>query len=159
MEYKKLGNTDLNVSSLGFGAMRLPIPPGSAHFTQAIQLIQHAINRGINFFDVGTFYCHHQCEAAFGQAIKDINQEIIIAGKNSSHQSIQENWTEQLKNTLSLFSRDALDIYFIHYLNKKEWDEQFIRDGIIDQVEQAKKEGLIKYLRLSPRGLKGALRC
>jgi predicted aldo/keto reductase-like oxidoreductase len=149
MEYKKLGNTDLKVSSLGFGAMRLSIPPGSNEFTKAIELLKHANNGGINFFDVGTFYCHHQCEAAFGQAIKGLEHKIIISGKNSSHQSIHENWTDQLKNTLSQFGRDALDIYFIHYLNKLDWDRHFIQEGVIDQVEQAKNEGFIKYLGFS----------
>jgi len=146
MKYKKLGETNLDISTLGFGTMRLPIPPASAEFSEAIHLIHHAINRGINFFDVGTFYCHHQCESAFGQALKGMESEIIIAGKNSSHLSVHEKWTEQLKNTLSHFGRDVLDIYFIHYLNKKDWDEYFMLDGVIDQIEDGRKEGLFKYL-------------
>jgi uncharacterized protein len=148
MKYKKLGNTDLNISSLGFGTMRLPVP-NAGDFTKAITLIQYAIKKGINFFDIGTFYCHYQCEAIFGQATHNTKHHIIFSGKNTSHQSPREDWIFQLKNTLHLLDRDALDIYFIHYLDYEDWERYFVQGNGIDQINLAKKEGLIKCLGFS----------
>jgi len=148
MNCKKLGNTGLNISSLGFGTMRLPYN-NDEDFTSAIALIKHALKNGINFFDIGTFYCNHRCETIFGQAILDNKHEIILSGKNSSHLSINENWTVQLKNSLFRFGCEALDIYFIHYLDFDIWAKHFIMDNVIDEVNRAKNEGLIKYLGFS----------
>ena len=149
MDYKKLGSTDLFVSSLGFGAMRLPIPPDSRDFTKAVPLLHHAIKAGISFFDVGTFYCHNLCEEAFGLAISSLSNNIVLSGKNSTHQSVNENWTCQLKNTLHHFNREALDIYFIHYLEQQMWERHFIKGGVVEEVNRAKRDGLIKYLGFS----------
>ena len=149
MNYKKLGNTGLNISSLGFGAMRLPYKDDS-DFTSAIALIQYAIKKGINFFDAGTFYCNHLCETIFGQAIGNSeHNNIILSGKNSSHLCINEKWTDQLKNSLFRFGCEVLDIYFIHYLDYNVWEKHFILDNVIDEVNRAKEEGLIKYLGFS----------
>lgn len=149
MEYRQLGNTGLKIPALGFGAMRLPIARGSGDFNEAIPLIQHAIKKGISFFDVGTFYCGHQCEAAFGQAIHGIGQSLIMSGKNSSHQSGQIEWNKQLQNTLRLFNCNKLDFYFLHYLDYEVWNDHYIRKGIINQVENAKSRGLFSHLGFS----------
>ncbi len=150
MIYRKLGKTGLSVSTLSYGTMRLPINPTNPNFTEAITLIEYAHEKGINYFDVGTFYCHHYAETAFGLATKDIPREnIIITGKNSSHQSGATDWIGQLKNSLSLFERDYFDIYFLHYLNLEHWENHFLGKGIIDQIQQAKNQGLIHHLGFS----------
>jgi uncharacterized protein len=149
MEFKKLGNTDLHVSALGFGAMRLPIPPDSHDFTEAVSLLKYALKAGINFFDIGTFYCHFQCEKAFGLALNEMKDTLVLSGKNTTHQSDHGNWSEQLKNTLYHYNREALDIYFIHYLEYHVWEKYFLTGRVIEQVHQAKRDGLIRYLGFS----------
>jgi len=150
MYYRTFGMTDLSVSILGFGTMRLPFAGIYPDFTQAILLIQHAIKHGINFFDVGTFYCHHHCEKAFGMAIREILPEkIIISGKNSTHQTEDSNWLQQLKNSLYLFNRNYFDIYFIHYLTFDQWQSYFLKRGVIHQIKEAIENGLIRHIGFS----------
>ncbi|MFQ5750911.1 MAG: aldo/keto reductase [bacterium] len=97
MLYRKLGKTGLSVSILSFGTMRLPISSANPDFTEAIALISYANAKGINYFDVGTFYCHNYAETAFGMATKDIAREnILISGKNSSHQSGFPDWRKYI---------------------------------------------------------------
>ena len=98
---------------------------------------------------MGTFYCNHLCETIFGQAIHNNQYNIILSGKNSNHLSINENWMDQLKNSLFRFGCEALDIYFIHYLEYDVWEKHFLLNNVIDEVKRAKKEGLIKYLGFS----------
>ena len=86
MHYCTLGNTGLTASKLGFGTMRLPIDSIKPDFTEAVDLIQYAIDKGINFFDVGTFYCHGHCENVYGLATSTISSEkLLVCGKNTMH--------------------------------------------------------------------------
>ena len=150
MRYRTLGQSGLLVSQLGFGTMRLPISKKNPHFGEAISLIQYAIEKGINFFDVGTFYCHGYCEEVFGKATQSIPREkLIISGKNSAHQSNSDQWLGQLKNSLRLFQRECFDLYFLHYLNYVEWTNYFIGNKVVDQIDEARKSGLIRHLAFS----------
>ena len=59
MFYRKLGRTDLEVSNLGFGCMRLP---HKEHFyeideAEATKMFDYAIEHGVNYFD--TAYSFH----------------------------------------------------------------------------------------------------
>ncbi len=150
MKYRKLGKTDLSVSLLAYGLMRLPIEKSQSNFTQPIELIKYAVKNGINFFDVGTFYCHGTCEEVFGMATKDIaDNKIIISGKNATQQTQDFDWLGQLYNSLTLFHRKYFDIYFIHYLRHEQWENHFIKKGVINQIKKAKKLGLIKHIGFS----------
>jgi uncharacterized protein len=148
--YNRLGKTELEVSKLGFGLMRLPLVKNNPDFRFSTELIQGAIHRGINFFDVGTFYCHGHCEEAFGKALRGgIKDKIYYCGKNTSHQEGNPHWDVQLRNTLKLFSIKRLDICFLHYIDYKTWEDYFIRNGGVKQIQKAKEKGMFKYLGFS----------
>ena len=156
MKYRKLGKTNLAVSLLAHGLMRLPIEKSQTNFTQAIELIKYAVNNGINFFDVGTFYCHYNCEKVFGMVTKEIpDNKILICGKNASQQTQDFDWLAQLYNSLTLFHRKYLDIYFIHYLKHEQWENYFIKKGVINQIQKAKNMGLIKHIGFSSHDTPG----
>ena len=150
MHYCTLGNTGLTASKLGFGTMRLPIDSIKPDFTEAVDLIQYAIDKGINFFDVGTFYCHGHCENVYGLATSTISSEnLLVCGKNTMHLSYNPNWLDQLKNSLLLFKRNSFDLYFLHYLNFENWQTYFFDVRVLDQIKQAKDSGLIRHLGFS----------
>jgi aryl-alcohol dehydrogenase-like predicted oxidoreductase len=82
MEYKKLGNTDLKVSSLCFGSLsiselqsNLPIEIGS-------EVIVTAMDLGVNFLDTAEFYNNYRY---IGEAVKRSNKELIIASKSYAY--------------------------------------------------------------------------
>jgi len=86
----------------------------------------------------------------FGLATRDIPEDkLIIAGKNSTHQSNSINWSAQLNNSLKLFNREYFDIYFLHYLNLEHWEKHYLGNKIIQQVTRARENGLIKYIGFS----------
>jgi hypothetical protein len=150
MHYNKLGETDLYISHLGFGGMRLPINKYDSDYKKAISLIRYAIEKGINYFDIGTFYCNYHCEKAFGLATKDISgNQLIITGKNSCHQNNNLKWIEQLKQSLDFFHREYFDLYFIHYLTLQQWDKYFREFEVIKQIIKARETGLFRYLGFS----------
>ena len=51
MQYRQFGHMEEKVSALGFGAMRLPEKDGAIDEAEAIRLIRHAIDNGVNYVD------------------------------------------------------------------------------------------------------------
>ena len=51
MQYRLIEKTGDELSSLGFGAMRLPLKNGKVDRSKAKELIYHAIDNGVNFID------------------------------------------------------------------------------------------------------------
>jgi predicted aldo/keto reductase-like oxidoreductase len=56
MQYRKVGNTGIDVSILGFGAMRLPqrsLNPEDIDEKLAVSMIRGAIDRGVTYVEIG----------------------------------------------------------------------------------------------------------
>lgn len=70
MEYQKLGNSDLNVSKVALGLMRIADKTNE----QAIEILQTAFDSGINFFDHADVYGRGKSELVFAKAMKSIDR-------------------------------------------------------------------------------------
>lgn len=75
MEYVNLGKTGLKVSKIclgcmGFGSDRGEIK-GKVGEKEAREIIKHALDSGINFFDTANYYSLGECEEILGRALKD----------------------------------------------------------------------------------------
>ena len=79
MKYYKIPNSNLTVSKLALGCMRLT----ELSLEEAEKLIQTALECGINFFDHADIYGNGQSEALFGNFLKnpDLRKQIIIQTK------------------------------------------------------------------------------
>ena len=83
MLYRKLGKTNLNVSILGFGCMRLPVQNGSDSGAddfdpnkaideeETKKMIRYAIDQGVNYFDTAYPYHSGKSEPLLGGALRD----------------------------------------------------------------------------------------
>jgi aryl-alcohol dehydrogenase-like predicted oxidoreductase len=58
MRFAPFGNTGVNVSVLGFGAMRLPMKNGHVVEELSFDMIRRAYAAGVNYFDTGSIYCN-----------------------------------------------------------------------------------------------------
>ena len=81
MQYRKFGNTGVNISALGFGCMRLPEiqqEDGSWIVDQekTNEMLMKAYEKGVNYFDTALYYCHHNSEIAVGKALKPIRDKV-----------------------------------------------------------------------------------
>ncbi|WP_158818093.1 aldo/keto reductase [Methylocapsa sp. S129] len=78
MQKRKLGNSNLEVSALGFGCMGYG---PAADRKDMIALIRAAVERGVTFFDTAETYGPFTNEELVGEALEPLRSEVVIATK------------------------------------------------------------------------------
>ena len=81
MEYRKLGQTDLNLSLIGFGSATLGDVFGKLDPGEAIRAVHLAVDNGINFFDSSPYYGITLAETRLGEALAGRRERVILATK------------------------------------------------------------------------------
>jgi len=82
MEKRKLGNSNFEVSAIGFGCMGLSFAYGPAADTrEAISLIRSAVERGVTFLDTAEVYGPFMNEELVGEALAPFHEQVVIATK------------------------------------------------------------------------------
>lgn len=155
MQYRQFGNTGVEISTLGFGAMRLPshLEDGKSvfHVEESIALIRQAIDAGVNYIDTAPYYCDGESEVIVGKALKDgYREKVYLSTKNPIEDASGENWRARLEKSLKKLDTDYIDFYHMWgidwetYVNKID-----VPNGPLEAALKAKEEGLIKHLSFS----------
>lgn len=153
MEYRKLGKTGITNSIIGLGTMRLPVIDGdekNIDKKEAIDLIRHAVDSGINYIDTAYPYHGGTSEALVGEALKDgYREKVTLVTKMPSwlitdYSDFDKYLDEQLAN----LQTDVIDVYLLHALNRGFW-ENLKKHRVFDFIEEAKSKGKIKNIGFS----------
>jgi aryl-alcohol dehydrogenase-like predicted oxidoreductase len=82
MQTRKLGNSNLEVSALGLGCMRMTFgdAPVGTH-QEMIEFLHKSVERGITFFDTAEVYGPFTNEELVGEALEPFKGEVVIATK------------------------------------------------------------------------------
>jgi predicted aldo/keto reductase-like oxidoreductase len=153
MKYRKFGKLDWEVSALGFGAMRLPIHRGNSKNIdepEAIKMIRHSIDNGVNYVDTAYPYHQGQSEYLVGKALKDgYREKVKLATKMPSWNiNTYEDFDKYLNEQLEKLQTTYIDFYLLHALGKNYWPKLKELD-VFEWAEKAKKDGRIEYLGFS----------
>jgi uncharacterized protein len=85
MQYRQFGKLDWKVSALGFGLMRLPRLPRSKEAideAEALRMVRHAVDEGVNYLDTAYMYHGGQSETFLAKVLKDgYRRKVCIADK------------------------------------------------------------------------------
>ena len=81
MEHRRLGNTDLNVSRIGFGAATLGNEFGPTDPLQDARAVDVALEQGVNYFDVSPYYGLTLAEQRLGAALKGKRDQAVLSTK------------------------------------------------------------------------------
>lgn len=122
MEYKKLGSTDIEISRLCLGCMSFG-KAGTMHDwtldeQASEEIIKHALDAGINFFDTANGYSAGTSEEYLGKALKKnvARDKVVIASKVyfNDGRLKREAVMREIDGTLKRLGTDYLDLYIIH---------------------------------------------
>jgi predicted aldo/keto reductase-like oxidoreductase len=147
MQYRKLGTTGWDVSILGFGAMRLPTmenDPSKINEPEAIRMIRHAVDNGVNYVDTAYMYHNGDSERLVGKALKDGYREKVHLTTKLPVRMMQkkEDADRILDDQLTKLDVDHVDIYLFHGLNKDQW--KMVQDWkLLDWMEKQIADGKI----------------
>lgn len=143
MQKRRLGRTNLQVSVIGFGG----IPIVQASMPKAVEMIKHAFNLGINYFDTARVYGNG--EEKLGKALEDIRDKVVIATK--THQRTREDAARSgIKQSLQKLRTDHIDIMQLHGIDdEKTLEQATAAEGSLVAVKEAQKQGRIRYIGIS----------
>ncbi len=154
MQYRKFGSLDWEVSALGFGCMRLPTKKSlfwkSVDVPEAIRIIRHAIDHGVNYVDTAWGYHAGKSESVVGLALKDGYRDKVHLVTKLPMWRVRKTTDVDyfLTKQLQRLQTDHLDIYLFHGMNKKRF-EQLKELQLIKRMEEAKASGRIKHIGFS----------
>jgi predicted aldo/keto reductase-like oxidoreductase len=153
MRYRPFGKLDWEVSVLGFGAMRLPVidnDQSNIDEPLAIDMIRHAIDKGVNYIDTAYPYHEGKSEPLVGRALRDGYRERVKLATKMPPWFIRssEDFDRILNEQLNRLQTEHIDFYLLHAMNKEFWPR--LRDlNVLSWAEGAISDGRIHHLGFS----------
>lgn len=160
-------NTGDEVSILGYGMMRLPMltQTDGVNETKVIdqekvnELVDYAIEHGVNYYDTSPVYCQGKSEEATGIALsRHPRDKYFIATKLSNFSPSTHAREESIKmfeNSLVNLRTDYVDYLLLHSVGGgglEGFDDRYIKNGILDYLIEQKAAGRIRNLGFSYHG-------
>jgi aryl-alcohol dehydrogenase-like predicted oxidoreductase len=149
LKKRKLGNSDLWVTELGLGCMSIGTEEKAAR-----EIIETALDEGINYFDTADLYDFGENEKIVGTALKGVRDKVIIATKVGNRwKSDKSGWSwdsskshikEAVKQSLKRLGTDYIDLYQLHGGTIEDRI-----DETIEAFEELTAEGYIHYYGIS----------
>jgi len=155
---KTLGNSDLQLTPIGFGAWAIgggnwEFAWGSQDDNESVAAIHRALEIGVNWIDTAAIYGLGHSEEVVAQALKTTSYKPYVFTKcsmrwhddRSIYRSLKaKSLEEELNNSLRRLGRDTIDLYQIHWPNP----EAEIEEGW-ETLAEFKKQGKIRYIGVS----------
>ncbi len=157
MQTRKLGNSNLEVSSIGLGCMGLSFGYGPAvDKQQGIALIRAAVERGVTFFDTAEVYGPFVNEELVGEALAPFRDDVVIAtkfgfknGKGSEgFDSRPENIRAVAEASLKRLRTDRIDLFYQHRV-----DPNVPIEDVAGTMKQLIQQGKVKHFGMSEAGV------
>ncbi|MGD0940262.1 MAG: aldo/keto reductase [Terracidiphilus sp.] len=156
MQYREFGRLDWRVSALGFGCMRFPTADGerlspNIAEAEAVRMVRHAIDCGVNYLDTAYPYHGGQSEIVVGRALMDgYREKVKLATKLPVWMVESEADFDRLLNEqLAKLQTDHIDFYLLHALSHTRWHDVVLKQKLLDRAEAALADGRIRHLGFS----------
>jgi predicted aldo/keto reductase-like oxidoreductase len=141
---RPLGRTGLEVSALGIGGYHL----GSADSeTEATQIVNEALDAGVNFFDNAWEYHQGLSEERLGRALKGKRDRAVVMTKVCTHGRDKNVAMRQLEESLTRLQTGHLDVWQIHeVIYENDPDLIFAPNGAAEALLEAKQQGKVRFV-------------
>lgn len=149
MEYRRLGQTELEVSAIGFGCWGMAGTYGDFDVSEMMAAVNRAIDLGINCFDTAQQYGMGTSERLLGRALGRRRKDVILVtkfgvGYEHGRDSSQKMVHQAINQSLAQLNTDYVDIYLVHWPDRDTPFEETI--GALEELVQA---GKVRYAGLS----------
>lgn len=154
MRYRRLGNTGLMVSEIGFGTIPIlsgavPVLPEyfNLDLEEALSVLEYAYRLGCNLYDTAIVPEYGDAEKKTGLfALKVGRERVILSDKarfytgSEIYDAVQDSY-----RNLGTYA----DLYFVHQADEKNADTIFERYGALDALVECKAEGKIRFVGIA----------
>ena len=159
MQKRKLGNSGLEVSALGFGAMGMSFGYGKPGDEQEmISLLRAAVDRDVTLFDTAEVYGPFTNEELVGEALSPVRDKVVIATKfgfdidpqtrqQRGLNSRPEHIREVAEASLKRLKIDAIDLFYQHRV-----DPDVPIEEVAGAVKELIQKGKVRHFGLSEAG-------
>jgi aryl-alcohol dehydrogenase-like predicted oxidoreductase len=147
MQYRTVGRTGVQISTLVLGAMNFGAI-GRTTQDDATAIVDGALAAGINLIDTADFYGAGQSEEMVGRAIAGRRDDIVLAtkatmpiGDRRNHRGSSRRWlVTELEASLRRLGVDHVDLYQMH-----RWDPATSDDETLSTLTDLRQAGKIRY--------------
>ena len=162
MEYRQLGQTDMKVSTISFGAWAIGGTWGPVQDEESMKALHAAIDAGLNFVDTADVYGDGRSERLVARLRRERKGETIFvatkAGRRLSEQTPEgyrrENLNAWVERSLKNLEMDTVDLLQLHCPHPKVYDMPEVF-GHLDEMVSA---GKIRHYGISVETVDEALR-
>jgi aryl-alcohol dehydrogenase-like predicted oxidoreductase len=153
MKYRKLGNTNEQLSAIGLGAMGMNHAYGEPDDQESFATLNLAIDLGINFWDTADIYAKGENEKLVSQVLVPNRDKIFIAtkfgfrwddNKAGAFDGSPAYLKTAVEQSLKRLRTDHIDLYYAHRV-----DPNIPIEETVGAMAELVKEGKVRYLGLS----------
>jgi len=171
MRYRRLGNSEIEVSEIGLGCWTLGglnwvngVPNGWANVDEdeATRAIHYALDQGVTHFDNADVYGNGRAERMLAKGLDNRSKDVIIATKvgwfpgTAAHAYEPQHIRQQLEQSLVNLQREYVDIYYFHHGDFGKND--YYLDDAVEMVYRLRDEGKIRIIGQSAYSAEDFLR-
>ena len=166
MKYRKLGNSDLEISEIDFGCWGIGgLTPGATSYGEtdddlSISALKCAFDNGINFFDTSNVYGYGHSEKLLGNAFNKNRTEVFLATKvgfvdyNSPADFSIDSVLLSLEASLIRLKTHYVDVLQLHNITYEDLKRSPL---LIKCLTQLKDEGTVRAFGISVKSPKDAI--
>ncbi len=143
MEYRRLGQTDLQVSVIGAGGY--PFGPPLLGQEETTAVVRRAVELGVNFFDTSDVYGGGQSEELLGNALLGLRNDIYISTKfnfrDLGEQSPRDRINARCEEALRKLRTDHIDLFQVHFSSPDVPHEE-----MLEALDDLVRQGKVRYI-------------